>query len=139
MSSKNILQKLELRLLGADCVGELDYLVDTDPGPAPGHPGHDGHQHPAPVHLYSQHKPVLMQLHTSPVHSGGGAETGVLQHSLAEGAEREGGDPGLVPQLGDGHGRVAEARHHRAEGGHQVVFVQSLEQQWDQHLGYRRG
>ena len=89
--------------------------------------------------MYSQHKPVPMWLHLSPVHGGGGAEAGVLEHGLAEGTERERGDPGLVPQLGDGLGRVAEARHHRAEGGHQVVFVQSLEEQRDKNLGYRRG
>ena len=53
MSSKNVFKKFELRLLGADCAGELDYLVHTDPGPAPGHPGHDGDQHPGPDIMWS--------------------------------------------------------------------------------------
>ena len=68
----------------------------------------------------------MLHVSSVPVHGGGGAEAGVLQHGLAEAAERERGDPGAVPQLGNGLGRVAEARHHLAEGGHQVVFVQSL-------------
>ena len=53
LSSKNVFKEFELRLLGADCGGELDYLVHADTGPAPGHLGHDGDQHPGPGIMWS--------------------------------------------------------------------------------------